>query len=291
MTFNDITSNFLALANHSFLKIGQQDISIKVMIVFFALIFGFSWLSKWIERFIHKTLLYKDIDPGIKGSFERFSRYFVLIAGVLISLSSIGINLTSLTAFGAVIGVGIGIGLQDITQNFMSGFIILLERPIKKGDIVQVGDTSGRVLDIKARSTLVLTRDDVVMIVPNSDFITKQVVNDSFSGNKLRLHIDIGVSYSSDVDKVTEVLMQVASKYDKILKSPPPTVVLKDFADSALIFTLRIWTQELWFSDLLLSDLRYEIVRQFHATGITIPFPQRDLHIKTVSEQTPWGRE
>lgn len=290
MNFADISSQFFELINYSFFHLGPQPISIKIIIVFLSLIMGFSWLSKWIERFIHKALLYKDIDPGIKGSIERFSKYFVLIMGVLISLSSIGINISSLTVFGGIVGVGIGFGLQNITQNFMSGLIILLERPIKKGDIVKVGDTSGRVLDIKARSTLVLTRDDVVMIVPNSDFITKQVVNDSFSGDKLRLHIDIGVSYGSDVDKVTQVLMDVANTHDKVLKSPPPTVVLKDFADSALIFTLRIWTHELWFYDLLLSDLRYEVVRKFHETGITIPFPQRDLHIKSVSSDTVWAK-
>lgn len=290
MTISDITSKFLQLINHAFFKLGNQEISIKIIIVFCALVFGFSWLSRWIERFIHKTLLYKDIDPGIKGSIERFSRYLILVLGVLISLSSIGINITSLTVFGGIVGVGIGFGLQNITQNFMSGIIILLERPIKKGDIVQVGDTSGRVLDIKARSTLILTRDDVVMIVPNSDFITKQVVNDSFSGDKLRLHVDVGVAYGSDVDVVTKVLMDVATEHEKVLKSPPPTVVLHDFADSAMVFTLRIWTSELWFYDLLLSELRYEIVRKFHKNGVTIPFPQRDLHIRSVSSETVWAK-
>ncbi len=289
MTFADITSKFLELLNHSFFKLGNQEVSIKIIFVFVALLFGFSWLSKWIERFIHKTLLYKDIDPGIKGSIERFSRYFILSLGILISLGSIGINLSSLTVFGGLVGVGIGFGLQNITQNFMSGIIILLERPIKKGDIVQVGETSGRVLDIKARSTLILTRDDVVMIVPNSDFITKQVVNDSFSGDKLRMHVEIGVAYGSDVDKITEVLMEVALSHEKILKSPPPTVVLKSFGDSSLNFNLRIWTQELWFFDILLSELRYEIVRKFKEHGVTIPFPQRDLHLKTVSPETGWA--
>ncbi len=289
MTFADITSKFLELINHAFFKLGNQEISIKIVIVFCALIFGFSWLSKWIERFIHKTLLYKDIDPGIKGSIERFSRYLVLSIGILISLGSIGINLSSLTVFGGIVGVGIGFGLQNITQNFMSGIIILMERPIKKGDIVQVGQTSGRVLDIKARSTLILTRDDVVMIVPNSDFITKQVVNDSFSGDKLRLSIPIGVAYGSDVDLVTKVLMEVATNHDKVLKSPPPTVVLANFGESSLDFKLRIWTQELWFFDLLLSEIRYEVVRKFRENDVTIPFPQRDLHVKSVSPETGWN--
>jgi small-conductance mechanosensitive channel len=291
MTFADITAKFFQLINHSFFSLGNQEISIKIVIVFLALLFGFAWLSKWIERFIHKGLLYKDIDPGIKSSIERFSRYLILSLGVLISLSSIGINLSSLTVFGGIVGVGIGFGLQNITQNFMSGIIILLERPIKKGDIVQVGQTSGRVLDIKARSTLILTRDDVVMIVPNSDFITKQVVNDSFSGDKLRLHVEVGVAYGSDVDKITEVLMEVAAGHEKVLKSPPPTVVLKNFGDSALVFNLRIWTQELWFFDLLLSELRYEIVRKFRDHAITIPFPQRDLHLRYVDPESGWNEK
>lgn len=284
MDFSEVMNTILYWINSPFFELGGRPISIKSVIVLLFLLWGFSWLSKWIERFIHRTLLYKDIDPGIKGSIERFSRYLVLIIGAMVSMGSIGINLNSLAAFGAVIGVGIGFGLQNITQNFMSGVIILLERPIKKGDIVQVGNTSGRVLDIKARSTLILTRDDVVIIVPNSAFITEQVVNDSFSGDKLRLHVDVGVSYGSDVDKVTEVLMSVANSHEKVLKSPPPTVILKNFGDSSLNFTLRIWTQELWFFDLLMSELRYEIVRQFHENGVTIPFPQRDLHIKTVAE-------
>ena len=169
-------------------------------------------------------------------------------------------------------------------QNFVSGLIILLERPIKKGDIVEVKGVSGRVLDIKARSTLILTRDDVVIVVPNSQFITEQVVNDSFSGDKLRLHVKIGVSYGSDTDKVTQILMDVAQKHDKILKSPPPTVTFDDFADSSLNFSLRIWTNELWFYDILLSELRYEITNEFRRRGVTIPFPQRDLHIKTIVE-------
>lgn len=286
MEFTSILGTIDQGLNYTLFSLRDHDVSFKSLIVFLALLWGFSWLSKWIERFVHRTLLYKDMDPGIKGSMERFSRYFILIVGILISLGSIGINLNSLAALGAVVGVGIGFGLQNITQNFMSGIIILMERPIKKGDIVQVGNTSGRVLDIKARSTLILTRDDVVMIVPNSDFITKQVVNDSFSGDKLRLHIKVGVAYGSDVELVTKVLMDVATAHEKVLKSPPPTVVLEKFGDSSLDFSLRIWTGELWFYDLLLSELRYEIVHKFRDNNVTIPFPQRDLHLKTVTSES-----
>lgn len=269
-----LTTPLFSLRNH--------DVSIKSIIVLIALFWGFLWLSKWLEKLIHKSLVFKDIDPGIKGAIERFSRYFVLLVGMFVSLGSIGINLNSFAALGAVVGVGLGFGLQSITTNFMSGLIILLERPIKKGDIVQVGNTSGRVIDIRARSTLILTRDDVVIIVPNSSFITEQVVNDSFSGDKLRLHINVRVSYDCDVDSVTKVLLAVAAKQDKVLQNPPPTVVLKEFGEAGLIFNLRVWTSELWYSDFLLSDLRYEIVRQFRDNQITIPYPQREVHIKAM---------
>ncbi|MCB0378689.1 MAG: mechanosensitive ion channel [Bdellovibrionales bacterium] len=282
MEVSNIFSKLGKLVYYPLFEIRGHDVSLSSLILMITLLWGFSWLSKWVERFIHKALLYKDVDPGIKGSIERFSRYGVIIVGAFISLSTIGINLSSLTALGAVVGVGIGFGLQNITQNFISGIIILLERPIKKGDIVHVKGISGRVLDIKARSTLILTRDDIVIIVPNSQFITEQVINDSFSGDKLRMHIRVGVAYGSDVEKVTEVLMSVAKDHDKVLQTPPPTVTLDEFGDSSLNFSLRVWTPELWFSDIVLSEIRYEITHRFAQAGVTIPFPQRDLHIKTM---------
>lgn len=285
MTLTEASHNVISWLKHPLVVLGDRPLSVMSIFAVIALLWGFSWLSRRTERFIHKALLYKDLDPGIKGSIETFSKYLVWVIGIVISMSSIGLNLNSLTAFGAVLGVGIGFGLQNITQNFISGIIILLERPIKKGDIVRIGKTSGRILDIKARSTLILTRDDIVIVVPNSQFISEQVVNESFSGTKIRLHISVGVAYGSDVDAVTKSLLDVAKEHQKILKSPPPTVTLEDFAESSLQFNLRIWTSELWFYDILLSELRYEITRKFKANGITIPFPQRDIHIKESSSR------
>ncbi len=281
MNLNELMDKFGNRVSEPVFQLKEQSFSLQNLITFVALVWGFAWLAKWIEKLIHKSLLYKDIDPGIKGSIERFSRYLILFFGLFISLSSIGVNLNTLTAVGGVLLLGIGFGLQNITQNFVSGIIILLERPIKKGDIVKVGATSGRVLDIKARSTLILTRDDVVIIVPNSSFISEPVINDSFSGDKLRLSVDVSVAYETDIDKVTDVLMAVALRHDRVLKTPPPTVILKSFGESGLMFELRIWTNELWFSDIILSDLRCDIVKRFRDRQVTIPFPQRDLHFKS----------
>jgi len=282
MFLGEAGTTVLGFLKHPIVVLGDKPISIMSLFAVLALLWGFSWLSRRTERFIHKALLYKDIDPGIKGSIETFSKYLVLIVGIMISMSSIGLNMNSLTAFWTVLGVGLGFGLQNITQNFISGIIILLERPIKKGDIVRIGETSGRVLDIKARSTLILTRDDIVIVVPNSQFISEQVINESFSGRKIRLHLKVGVAYGSDVDLVTKTLLEAAKDHEKVLKSPPPTVTLEDFGESSLVFHLRIWSSELWFYDILLSELRYSITKGFKENDIRIPFPQRDVHIKEV---------
>jgi small-conductance mechanosensitive channel len=256
----------------------------KIAVALFAIWF-FNMLSHLIERTIHRTLMKKDFDPGAKTAIERFARYGVFTMGILITLSYIGLNLRALESFGAVLGVGLGFGLQNITQNFISGLILLTERPIKRGDIVDVDGTTGRVLDVRARSTLVLTRDDVVIIVPNSEFITKQVINQSFSGDKIRYSIPIGVAYGSDVQKVEKILLKIADEHPKILKTPPPSVLFKDFGASALEFSLQIWLSDLWFHANILSELRFEIEKKFREHEITIPFPQMDVYVKSLPKE------
>lgn len=267
-------------------ELGGNSISIFSMVLACGLLWSSFVLGKAGERLVHKALLEQDIDPGIKSSLERFSRYLIIVIGIWIALDSVGINLNSLAAFGAVLGVGIGFGLQNITQNFISGLIILIERPIKKGDMVEVKGVKGKVLDIQARSTLVLTRDDVVIIVPNSQFISEQVVNDSFSGEKIRLSVEIGVAYGSNVELVQQTLTDVAYRNPKVIKKPHPKVLFTEFGDSSLNFELRIWVEDLWDRELVLSDLRFEIDKAFRENDIVIPFPQRDLHI--VSSNVPY---
>lgn len=270
-------------------ELGGNSISIFSMVLACGLLWSSFVLAKAGEKLVQKGLVDQDIDPGIKSSIERFSRYLIIVIGIWISLDSVGINLNSLAAFGAVLGVGIGFGLQNITQNFISGLIILIERPIKKGDMVEVKGIRGKVLDIQARSTLVLTRDDVVIIVPNSQFISEQVINDSFSGEKIRLSLPVGVSYGSNVDLVEKTLTEVAYKNSKVIKKPHPKVLFTDFGDSALNFELRIWVEDLWDRELVLSDLRFEIDKSFREHEIQIPFPQRDLHI--ISSKVPFTQE
>ena len=253
-------------------------ISIFLCVAFFALSLR---LANAAERVIEKLLADKDLDSGIKGSIARFTRYAVMIVGALIALDTVGISLSSLAALGAVLMVGIGFGLQNITQNFISGLIILLERPIKVGDMVKVQGVSGKVVEIGARSTLIHTRDDIAIIVPNSQFISEQVVNESFSGEKIRLHLEVGVSYSSDPELVRQTLMEVAKEHKKILNEPKPHVFFRNFGDSSLDFTLTVWVHELWFFERVMSDLRFSVMKKFKEKNIEIPFPQRDLHLRS----------
>ncbi len=262
-------------------QLGSSQISLASLFVALMILAAFVVISKIIERGVHKTLKSKSIDSGVKGSIERFSRYLVITLGAFIALDTIGISLSSLAALGAVLMVGIGFGLQNIAQNFVSGIIILLERPIKKGDIVDVGGVSGRVMDIRVRSTIIETRDDVAIIVPNSQFIAEQVVNDTFSGEKIRRKLKVGVAYGSDVKRVTEILLKVASEHKQVLQEPVSKVYFMDFGNSSLDFELRFWVNELWTTDGILSDLRYAVDQEFRDADVCIPFPQRDLHIKS----------
>jgi small-conductance mechanosensitive channel len=262
-------------------ELGSSQISLASLFVVLLILGGFFIISRIIERGVRNALKNKSIDQGIKGSIERFSRYLTVIVGVFIALDTIGISLASIAALGAVLMVGIGFGLQNVAQNFVSGIIILLERPIKQGDIVVVGGVSGKVRDIRVRSTVIETRDDVAIIVPNSQFIADQVINDSFSGHNIRRTLKVGVAYGSDVEKVTGILMEIANTHEQILKAPGTKVLFMDFGSSSLDFELRFWVKELWTTDTILSDLRYDIDRKFRKENIEIPFPQRDLHIKT----------
>ncbi len=237
-------------------------------------------LAKHVGRGINRALQSQDVDAGVRDSLEKVSRYLVIVLGVLFSLDNLGISINSLAAFGAVVMVGIGFGLQNIAQNFISGIIILIERPIKVGDIIRVGESSGRVVDIRVRSSVIQTRDDVTIILPNSKIISEAVISDSYSGQTIRRHINVGVAYGSDVEKVKELLCGAALQHTKVLPEPPPTAIFSDFGESSLDFDLRFWCSDIWDMDQTSSDIRCLIDKAFREANVTIPFPQRDVNLK-----------
>ncbi|SES90376.1 Mechanosensitive ion channel [Salinibacillus kushneri] len=210
-----------------------------------------------------------------------------MIVAFVVSLATVGIDLSALTVFAGVVGVGIGFGMQNIASNFISGIILLFERPIKVGDRVIVNDILGYVEKINMRATIIRTIDNEHIIVPNSYFLEEHVVNRSYSDPNLRLRIPIGVAYGSDVEKVRDLLLQVAQEeaaaYENILSDPEPFVYFSGFGDSSLDFELFIWIANPDQLIITKSNINFRINNILKENNIEIPFPQRDLHIRSIT--------
>jgi small-conductance mechanosensitive channel len=239
--------------------------------------------SRMAKRWLIKGVLSRrDVEPGVRQALATIFQYLFVSIGFLVIMSTAGIDLTTLNVLAGAIGIGVGFGLQTIADNFISGFVILLERPIKVGDRIQVGDIIGDVVRIAARATSVRTNDNIDIIVPNSQFISSQVINWSHTDREVRLHVPVGVSYSSDVDEVRDVLRAVAASHPGVLQDPPPDVIFTEFGESSLNFDLRVWTSEYITKPLILrSDLNFAVRKALQDRGIEIPFPQRDIHIRS----------
>ena len=251
---------------------------IYLILLIFLLVYLTAKLKKWI---VYRLLEHSKIELGVRIAVGTIIRYGVLVLGFIIIMQTEGIDLSALTILAGALGVGIGFGLQNITNNFVSGIIILFERPIKVGDRIEVGDVYGDVVNISMRSTTVITNDNIAIIVPNSDFISTRVINWSYNDRNVRFNIPVGVSYNEDPEKVRRILLEIATQNKGVLKQPEPEVLFDEMADSSLNFNLRIWTDEYINRPAVLkSQLYFEIFKRFKTEGIEIPFPQRDLHIK-----------
>ena len=261
---------------------GSTSITLWSLISFLILTWLLFYLTNKLKNWIvYKILSNSKIELGVRLAVGTIIRYLVLVLGLIIVLQTVGIDLSTLTILAGALGVGIGFGLQNVTNNFVSGIIILFERPIKVGDRIQVGDVNGDVVNISMRSTTVVTNDNISVIVPNSEFISSTVVNWSHTDRNVRFNIPVGVSYSANPEKVKQILLDVADKEEGVLKSPKPDVLFDEFADSSLNFKLRIWTSTyITTPGVLKSRLYFEIFKKFKENNIEIPFPQRDLHIK-----------
>ena len=205
-----------------------------------------------------------------------------ILAG-LIALDMIGLDLTTLTVFGGALGIGLGFGLQKIASNFISGLILLLERSVEQDDLIELPDgTSGFVRRSSARYTLIETFDGKEILIPNEDFITNRVTNWTLSSAKARIQINLGVAYGSDIEKAQVLILEAASEHPRCIEDPAPQCFLLNFGDSSVDFTLLFWVENVvdgrWAPQ---SDVMFAIWRKFRENGIEIPFPQRDIHIKS----------
>jgi small-conductance mechanosensitive channel len=270
------------LVRYKLFEINRTPITLSSIVMFIIVIAIFYILSRLFQNLLRNRILaHFRIDKGTQFTMSRISHYLVMIIGFIVGFQFIGIDLSGLAVIVGLLSVGIGFGLQNITSNFIAGIILLFERPIKIGDRVTVGRTEGDVEAINMRSTTVRSLNNIAIIVPNSEFVSTQVINWSHGDPKVRLVVEVGVSYNSDLDLVVGALREVADESPYVLKSPEPDVLLSGFGDSAWNMELRVWLPDPYRYYYIRSEINCAIVRKFRQRGIEIPFPQRDLNIRS----------
>ena len=258
-------------------------LSLFQIFLLIALLIAVFWISSRTKRFLFDRLLTKSgLDRALQYAISQIVSNIVLIVGIIIVLENTGIHLGALAVFAGAVGVGVGFGLQNITSNFISGLVILAERPITIGDRIEVAGIAGQVQQIRARSTVILTNDNIAMIVPNTKFIDSPVTNWTYGDPRVRFRVPVGVAYGSDVNKVREALITAAREHPATLSEPAPNVYLEKFGESSIDFELVVWSREMSYRPRRFkSDLNFLIDKHLRAAGIRIPYPQRDLHIRS----------
>jgi small-conductance mechanosensitive channel len=280
---HDPTGLFFWVINYPLVTLGKADLTLdvifKLLVLCALVVLGERLMRRY---FTLKVLKRTALDAGAQYSIARITGYIIIVFGFYLALNAVGLSLTSLAVVAGAIGIGIGFGLQNIIQNFISGIIILAERPIALGDRVEVGGVAGTVAKINLRSTEIVSNDNITTIVPNSNFITNPVTNWSHGDPKVQIRVPIGVAYGTDIGKLKRALTAVADGNPDALKDPPCTVYFIAFGDSSLNFELGVWTQSMTHSPRrFISALNYGIEEKLREAKIEIPFPQRDINFRT----------
>ncbi|MCC5652542.1 mechanosensitive ion channel [Nostoc sp. XA013] len=264
------------------LTLGKNPYSLTELIILIGLLFGLVIFAGTLTNFLRSRILsFTGINRGAQEAIVILFKYGLIFIGTLVLLQIWGLDISSLTILASALSVGIGFGLQDIAKNFGSGLVLVFERPIQIGDFVEVGEYTGTVERIGGRSTEIRTLDHVSIIVPNSRFLEKEVINWSHRNPISRLHLPVGVAYSSDPKVVQAALLEAASKHPNVLQAPSPLVLFKEFGNNTLNFELLVWTAEPNKQFLLKSDLYYNIYEILQQRQIEIPFAQLDLHMRS----------
>lgn len=280
------------LAIHALLtagfKVGSLRITVGLVVIALACIYGSILASYGLQAVLTQTVFsQKDLERGVRIAISRLIHYSFFVVGFILALVALGLKLTNITIIGGALGVGIGFGLQGIVNNFVSGLILLFERPIKIGDFITIGNQWGEIKEIGLRATVVQTFDRSNIVVPNSDLVSNAVTNWTLYDRFMRLIVPVGVAYGSDMALVTENLMECAETNSKVMRMPEPQILFRRFGESSLEFELRVWISNLGERLVVESELHHEIDRRFRQAGIEIAFPQRDLHIRSGEESPP----
>jgi small-conductance mechanosensitive channel len=264
------TANLDRFMSMPYLRLGQFPITaiflFKAVVFVVVLLFA----SRFIQRMMQFRILPRtSMESGQQYALARVASYAVFLTGLMVGLQSSGVNLNSVLVVGGTLGIGLGFGLQNIANNFVSGLVLLAEQPIRVGDRVEVDGTAGDVVRIGGRSTWVRTNDNVVIIVPNSEFVSSRVTNWTLNNVEVRLGVPIGVSYNSDPEQVRKILLDVARQHPDVLPTPAPDVLFTGVSSSALKFELQVWSaKQIHTPSVLRSDLYFALLRAFREHGI-----------------------
>ncbi len=276
--------DFLDIWQLEIVTIDNNPVTVgKLVVAFLVLIVGML-IVKIAFRFIGSRLLSRtSLKKNTASAIQKIFTYFGYLLVLLFALRMVNIPLAAFAFFGGAIAIGVGFGAQNIINNFISGFIIMTERPITIGNLVEIDGVLGEVEDIGARCTRIRTGENIHILVPNSSFLEKNITNWTLSDNRIRTKVTVGVVYGSPVHQVEELLIQAAKENEKILKSPEPFVIFNDFGDNALIFEVYFWItiRRIIERRLIESSVRFRVDDLFREAGIVIAFPQRDIHLDT----------
>ncbi len=280
--YNDVGEVTEHLLNLEY-TIGEFSISVH-MVVTLLLVLYLTNLVSWVAQAMADAYYMspRRMDFGVKTAMKRLLHYALFTVGFFVAVSMAGLELQRLTIIAGALSVGIGFGLQNIVNNFVSGLILLFERPVKVGDTINIDDQWGTITKIGLRSTIFETLDRSEIIVPNSDLISQKVTNWTFSTNISRVTVNVGVAYGSPLDKVLEILQGVALGHPDILKDPEPSAIFTGFGDSSIDFEVRAWISDISKRPRIKSEMGQAIDRAFREEDISIPFPQRDLHLRSI---------
>jgi len=266
-------------------QIGEIGISLGHVLVFFVSIYVAFWAAKATRYLLQEEVLVRmSLPRGVGNSVASLTYYAVLLLGALVALTAAGFKMTQLAFIFGALGVGIGFGLQNVVNNFVSGLILMFERPIQPGDVVEITGTSGRVREIGMRATTIKTFDGADVVVPNGTLLSEKLTNWTLLDRNRRLDIDVGVAYGSDPAQLSALLQRTALQTTGIVSSPEPVVLFMGFGASALNFSVRAWTYDYDNSATIRSDLVTRIYKALNEAGIELPFPQQDIHLRSVSE-------
>ncbi len=273
-------TEFLA---YELVNLGNFSLTVSELVIIFIIFLATWFLLYLLKRVVIRTISKDKYTAGRQYSVFLLVKYLVWIIAIVLIIETIGIKVTFLIASSAALLVGLGLGLQQIFQDIVSGVFILFEGTIKVDDILDVGGIVGKIKEIRLRTSTLYTRDGIVLIIPNHKFVNENVINWSHNLQPTRFKVDVGVSYTSDEVQVRDILYQCAAEHPEVINNQPeikPIVRIIDFGDSAIVFEILFWSQDMFWIENIKSDIRFKIREKFRETDIVIPFPQRDIHIK-----------